>query len=50
MKTIQEVVESATTVDVSPDRVKIILPEDFPMPRAACTSAGRTRRWSRKPG
>ncbi|MCA6215498.1 indolepyruvate ferredoxin oxidoreductase family protein [Ideonella sp. B7] len=32
MKTIQEVVESATTVDVSPDRVKIILPEDFPMP------------------
>ncbi|GAA0759796.1 indolepyruvate ferredoxin oxidoreductase family protein [Ideonella azotifigens] len=32
MKTIQEVVESAGTVDVSPDRVKILLPEDFQMP------------------
>jgi len=32
MKTIQEVVESASSIDVSPDRVKIILPEDFPMP------------------
>ena len=32
LKTIQEVVESATSVDVSPDRVHIVLPEDFPMP------------------
>jgi indolepyruvate ferredoxin oxidoreductase len=32
MKTIQEVVESASSVSVDPDRVKIILPEDFPMP------------------
>jgi len=32
MKTIQEVVESATPVDVSPDRVRILLPEDFAMP------------------
>jgi indolepyruvate ferredoxin oxidoreductase len=32
MKTIQEVVESASSVDVSPDRVKILLPEDFVMP------------------
>ncbi len=32
MKTIQEVVESASSIDVSPDRVKIVLPEDFPMP------------------
>ncbi len=32
MKTIQEVVESSSSVDVSPDRVKIILPEDFVMP------------------
>jgi indolepyruvate ferredoxin oxidoreductase len=32
MKTIQEVVESASSVDVSPDRVKIVLPEDFLMP------------------
>ena len=32
MKTIQEVVESASSIDVSPDRVKILLPEDFPMP------------------
>ncbi|MEY2730250.1 MAG: hypothetical protein RL584_1376 [Pseudomonadota bacterium] len=32
MKTIQEVVESASSIDVSPHRVQIVLPEDFPMP------------------
>jgi indolepyruvate ferredoxin oxidoreductase len=32
MKTIQEVVESASSVDVSPDRVNIVMPEDFAMP------------------
>jgi indolepyruvate ferredoxin oxidoreductase len=32
MKTIQEIVESGATVDVSPDRVKILMPEDFEMP------------------
>ncbi len=32
MKTIQEVVESAASIDVSPDRVKIIVPQDFVMP------------------
>ena len=32
MKTIQEVVESAASIDVSPDRVQIILPTDFAMP------------------
>ncbi len=32
MKTIQEVVESSSSVDVSADRVKIIMPEDFVMP------------------
>jgi len=32
MKTIQEVVESATPVDVTPERVRILLPDDFPMP------------------
>ncbi|MDZ5460499.1 indolepyruvate ferredoxin oxidoreductase family protein [Azohydromonas lata] len=32
MKTIQEVVESSTTVDIDPDRVRIVLPEDFEMP------------------
>ena len=32
MKTIQEVVESSASVIVDPDRVKIVLPEDFPMP------------------
>ncbi len=32
MKTIQEVVESSASVSVDPDRVKIILPEDFTMP------------------
>jgi indolepyruvate ferredoxin oxidoreductase len=32
MKTIQEVVESSSSVVVDPDRVKIVLPEDFEMP------------------
>ncbi|HUP10086.1 MAG TPA: indolepyruvate ferredoxin oxidoreductase family protein, partial [Caldimonas sp.] len=32
MKTIQEVVESAASVSVDPDRVQIVLPEDFRMP------------------
>ncbi|WP_332777173.1 indolepyruvate ferredoxin oxidoreductase family protein [Polaromonas sp.] len=32
MKTIQEVVESSSSVSIEPDRVKIILPEDFQMP------------------
>jgi len=32
MKTIQEIVESAASVSVDPDRVDIILPEDFEMP------------------
>ena len=32
LKTIQEVVESSSSIDVSPDRVNIVLPEDFVMP------------------
>jgi indolepyruvate ferredoxin oxidoreductase len=32
MKTIQEVVESSASVQVDPDRVDIVLPEDFVMP------------------
>jgi indolepyruvate ferredoxin oxidoreductase len=32
MKTIQEVVESSSSVSVDPDRVKILMPEDFTMP------------------
>ncbi len=32
MKTIQEVVESSASVDVSAERVRIVLPEDFAMP------------------
>ena len=32
MKTIQEIVESTSSVCVDPDRVNIVLPEDFPMP------------------
>ena len=32
MKTIQEIVESTSSVSVDPDRVNIVLPEDFPMP------------------
>ncbi|MBK6469995.1 MAG: indolepyruvate ferredoxin oxidoreductase family protein [Betaproteobacteria bacterium] len=32
MKTIQEVVESSSSVIVDPDRVKVVMPEDFAMP------------------
>ena len=32
MKTIQEVVESSSSVSVDPDRVNIVMPEDFAMP------------------
>jgi indolepyruvate ferredoxin oxidoreductase len=32
MKTIQEVVESSASVVIDPDRVRIVLPEDFRMP------------------
>jgi indolepyruvate ferredoxin oxidoreductase len=32
LKAIQEVVESSSTVSVDPDRVRIVLPEDFVMP------------------
>jgi indolepyruvate ferredoxin oxidoreductase len=32
MKTIQEIVESASSVVVDPDRVNIVMPTDFPMP------------------
>ncbi len=32
MKTIQEVVESSASVSIDPERVKILLPEDFAMP------------------
>ncbi len=32
MKTIQEVVESATTVEIDADRAQIVLPEDFRVP------------------
>ncbi len=32
MKTIQEIVESSSSVSVDPDRVHIVLPEDFAMP------------------
>ena len=32
MKTIQEIVESSATVDVDPERVKVVIPTDFEMP------------------
>ena len=32
MKTIQEIVESTSSVHVDPDRVEIVIPSDFPMP------------------
>ena len=33
MKTIQEVVESSASVSIDPDRVQIVIPEDFVMPQ-----------------
>jgi indolepyruvate ferredoxin oxidoreductase len=44
MKTIQEVVESSSSVWVDPDRVKIVLPEDFRMP-----AGGLHIRWPDQP-
>ncbi|GAB2487000.1 indolepyruvate ferredoxin oxidoreductase family protein [Comamonas humi] len=32
MKTIQEIVESSSSISVDPDRVNIVIPEDFEMP------------------
>ena len=32
MKTIQEIVESSSTAMIDPDRVRIVIPTDFPMP------------------
>jgi indolepyruvate ferredoxin oxidoreductase len=32
MKTVQEVVESAASVDLNPDRVHIVMPEDYALP------------------
>jgi indolepyruvate ferredoxin oxidoreductase len=44
MKTIQEVVESSASVSVDPDRVKIVIPEDFVMP-----AGGLHIRWPDQP-
>ena len=44
MKTIQEVVESSASVLVDPDRIKIVLPEDFTMP-----TGGLHIRWPDQP-
>ncbi len=44
MKTIQEIVESSASVSVDPDRVSIILPEDFVVP-----SGGLHIRWPDPP-
>ena len=44
MKTIQEVVESSTRVDIAHDRVKIVLPEDFILP-----AGGLHLRWPDSP-
>jgi indolepyruvate ferredoxin oxidoreductase len=44
MKTVTEVVESSASVEIDPDRVKIILPEDFAMP-----AGGLNIRWPDPP-
>ena len=44
MKTIQEVVESSASVSVDPDRVKIVMPQDFVMP-----AGGLHIRWPDQP-
>jgi indolepyruvate ferredoxin oxidoreductase len=50
MKTIQEIVESSATAMIDPDRVRSSFPPTSRCRPAACTSAGPTMRWSRKPG
>ena len=47
-KTIAETVESSASVQVDPLARRIVLPEDFELPGGASTSAGRTRRWTRR--
>ena len=32
MKTVTEVVEACASVEIDPDRVRIVLPDDFAMP------------------
>jgi indolepyruvate ferredoxin oxidoreductase len=44
MKTVTEVVEASASVDIDPDRVKIILPEDFTLP-----ADGLNIRWPDSP-
>jgi indolepyruvate ferredoxin oxidoreductase len=44
MKTVTEVVESSASVEIDPERVKIILPEDFDMP-----AGGLNIRWPDPP-
>jgi indolepyruvate ferredoxin oxidoreductase len=48
MKTIQEVVESSSGVMSDPDRVKIVMPEDFEMPPGGLHIRWPDARWSRK--
>ena len=47
-KALADTVETAGTVTIDPFAVDIRIPEDFPLPADGLTSAGRTRRWSRK--
>jgi TPP-dependent indolepyruvate ferredoxin oxidoreductase alpha subunit len=49
MKTIQEIVESSATAMIDPERVQIQIPRISRCRPAACTSAGPTMRWTRKP-
>jgi indolepyruvate ferredoxin oxidoreductase len=50
MKTIQEIVESSATAMIDPQRVQIACRPTSRCRRAACTSAGRTMRWTRRRG
>ena len=50
-KAISETVESSASIVSDPDRIKIIMPDDFEMPPGGLSaSAGRMRRWIRSGG
>ena len=44
MKCVTDIVESSASIDVDPDRVKVVIPEDFPMPEG-----GLNIRWPDPP-
>ena len=47
LKAITENMDSAISADIDPNRIDIVIPQDFDYRKAACTRAGRTSHWTR---